>query len=1074
MVGSEPALVGAAIAPLGALGLFGRAGGRVVGRPWELGVIARSIEAARSRMVCLAIEGEPGIGKTRLLLAADEQAREAGFSTIAVTADEEIHGPFLLARSIFGSAGAREAAARAGAEQILSRALDALSNRDQEGLESIPADLRLLRIFDLTANAFRAMTSERPLALLVDDIQWADQDSLRVLRYLARTDAHSSILLVMTTRPEEAALLSEAVTLLADLDRLGMLQRLRLGRFTQLESTEFLQQVLGARVNPSTAAVMHAQAEGVPFILREQAEAYRESGLIQQIDGVWTLARNAQRLLPSAVRTLIQRRASRVPEETMAVLAEAAVLGRRFSLRDLADVRRILGATPQDADGLTALLEPAVEIGLLTGHPQGSAADYSFRHGHVREYAADTLSAARRRAVHAAIVDMLALDGQDEPACLVLLAQHALAAGMPELGAQASVRAAQSALGSNAPEEALRLIELAQPVVSSPADRIALLSLRDDALGMLRQSGQRLDGLTELAALASALADHRLELEVSLRRISALRLSEDYDVAADLAGRVIAQARDSGEAAIELAASLELGQSLMRTELGEASTIAAQSVDLDAAAATFERATTLAQQLSDERSEAAAQRELGVIATSRVRSWFVDRVSTPEHVAMLVELASGVTIHEYTSRQPIYSEILKATAHFQRATELYERLGDRRGSMATIIAMAALAWAPELHFTGSVSYIEEIRRLVSRMKSLTHEGDRTLAEVQMLFGTQVYARTRGIADVAISKGEEAYALARSRGEQGIEFASAGWVALQQADLGDVAEANRWLERAAAVAAVAPNHLRARQIELWRGHVQWAAGDELGMKAHFDRAALLASEIGQVAARCEAKCAHALAAAWLGSERQDEELLALAEQAALETQDIAAGLPGHPPWMGSADAVLARVAQVRGRPEAAAWFARAYFSSLQEAMREDADLNAKLLAAGALIEGGSDDEQEMARGSLRLDLALTARRITDEDVRGRWFRSRIGRELTRLAGTLETPRPEHQDPGVRSVEEAERELLRLVVQGQTNREMASALGLSETEVASRLAALFAKIGAASRADATMAVFLEKLV
>ncbi len=1073
MVRSEPALVGAAIAPLGALGLFGRAAGRVVGRPWELGVIARSIEAARSRMVCLVIEGEPGIGKTRLLLAADEQAREAGFSTIAVTADEEIRGPFLLARSLFGSAGAREAAARAGAEQLLSRALDALSNRDEAGLESVPAELRLLRIFDLTAHTLRALTSERPLALLIDDIQWADEDSLRVLRYLARTDAQSSILLVMTTRPEEAALLSEAVTLLADLDRLGMLQRLRLGRFTQLESTEFLQQVLGARVNPSTAAVMHAQAEGVPFILEEQAEAYRESGLIQQIDGVWTLARNAQRLLPSAVRTLIQRRASRVPEDTMAVLADAAVLGRRFSLRDLTDVRRILGGTPQDPDGLAALLEPAVEIGLLTKHPQGSAADYSFVHGHIRDYAADTLSGSRRRAVHSAIVDMLTVGGEDEPACLVLLAQHALAAGMPDLGAQASVRAARAALDSNAPEEALRLVELAQPGASSPADRIALLSLRDDALGMLRQSARRLEGLTELAALASALSDNRLELEVLLRRTAALRLSEDYDVAADLAGRVIAQARERGEAAIELAASLELGQSLMRTELGEAWTVADPEVDLEAADRTFERATDLARELGDERSEAAAQRELGVIATSRVRFWFVDRVATPDHVAMLVELASGVTIQEYTSRQAIFPEIVKATGHFQRALELYERLGDRRGSMATIIAMATLAWAPDIHFTGSVSYIDEIRRLTSRMKSLTQESDRALAEVQMLFGTQVYARSRGIADVAITKGEEAYALARSRGEQGIEFASAGWVALQLADLGDVVEADRWLERAAAVAAVAPNHLRARQIELWRGHVQWAAGDAVGMRAHFDRAALLASELGQVAARCEAKCWLAMAAAWLGSERGDDELLALAEQAALDTQDIAASLPGHPPWGAAADAVLARIALTQGRPEAAAWFARAYFTSLEEAVREDVDLNAKLLAAGALIEGGSNEEREMARATLRLDLALTARRITDERVRARWFRSRIGRELTRLAGTLDAP-PADQDAAARSVEESERELLRLVVQGQTNREIATALGLSETEVASRLAQLFAKIGAASRADATMAVFLEKLV
>src|SRR5690606_25210781 len=156
----------------------------------------------------------------------------------------------------------------------------------------------------LAAMALHALAAKRPLALLVDDLQWADEDSLRLLRYLVRTGAASPILLVLATRPDETASVHEAVTLLADLDRLGILERLRLSRFSQLESTELLQQVLGGQVNLQTAAVMHAQSEGVPFILAEQANAYREAGLVQQIDGVWTLARNAQRLLPSAVRTL--------------------------------------------------------------------------------------------------------------------------------------------------------------------------------------------------------------------------------------------------------------------------------------------------------------------------------------------------------------------------------------------------------------------------------------------------------------------------------------------------------------------------------------------------------------------------------------------------------------------------------------------------------------------------------------------------------------------------------------------------------------------------------------------------
>ena len=70
-----------------------------------------------------------------------------------------------------------------------------------------------------------------------------------------------------------------------------MVRRLKLARFTQLETTELVQQVLGGEVNLSSAATMHAQAEGVAFIVEEVARTYREVGLIQELDGAWTLTR---------------------------------------------------------------------------------------------------------------------------------------------------------------------------------------------------------------------------------------------------------------------------------------------------------------------------------------------------------------------------------------------------------------------------------------------------------------------------------------------------------------------------------------------------------------------------------------------------------------------------------------------------------------------------------------------------------------------------------------------------------------------------------------------------------------
>jgi len=315
----------------------------VVGRPVELSAIQQELAVARGgRFSAVTVEGEPGIGKTRLLLAASELAAAAGFTAIAVTADEEIRGPFLLARSILGASDGSVGAGTTASEAI-ARSLDALWGREDPGLASLPPDQKLLRTLDLSAIAVRALAAERPLALLIDDLQWADDDSLRLLRYLVRADATSPLFLMAAIRPEEFAFVTEAVNLIADMERLGMVRRLKVNRFTQVETNEFLRQLLGGRVDPAGAAAMHAQAEGVPFIVEEIAHAYRDTGMVQEIDGTWSLAKNAERLVPSAVRTLISRRAAHVPDETKAALAEAAVLGRHFSLKDLQALKAQLG-----------------------------------------------------------------------------------------------------------------------------------------------------------------------------------------------------------------------------------------------------------------------------------------------------------------------------------------------------------------------------------------------------------------------------------------------------------------------------------------------------------------------------------------------------------------------------------------------------------------------------------------------------------------------------------------------------------------------------------------------------------
>ena len=158
----------------------------------------------------------------------------------------------------------------------------------------------------------------RPIALLLDDLQWADQDSLRLLRYLVRTQPGLPVFIAMALRPEEAASATELVTLLADMDRMGLVRRIKVARFHLAETAEMLRQTLGGPVAPETVSTIQAQAEGVPFVIEELVRAYRDAGLLQSVDGSWSLAPRAARLVPSSIRTLVQRRAAHLPDDTRA------------------------------------------------------------------------------------------------------------------------------------------------------------------------------------------------------------------------------------------------------------------------------------------------------------------------------------------------------------------------------------------------------------------------------------------------------------------------------------------------------------------------------------------------------------------------------------------------------------------------------------------------------------------------------------------------------------------------------------------------------------------------------------
>ena len=558
-----------------------------------------------------------------------------------------------------------------------------------------------------------------------------------------------------------------------------------------------------------------------------------------------------------------------------------------------------------------------------------------------------------------------------------------------------------------------------------------------------------------------------------LRRASALRLADDDERAATLARRVAQLAGERGDRASELDAWLEVGQALVGSEIGEGFVPSAAEVDLDAAQEAFERAATLAEGLGNDAALAAASRELGCIQIGRVRAWFVDMVMSGEQFPILARAAAGENVDDILVTLPIAPNAIAARELLQRALELFEKIGDRRGVMSSIIALAYHRFGAEIHIgSNAAQRIEEIRRLSTRMRSLTKESERAAADAQMAYGVHVFARAKVIPDLAVSRGEEAYQAAKTLGDLGLEFLAAGGTAMAYLDLGQNDDAERWLDLASQAVVAAPTPLRARRLEFWRGLARASAGDAVGMREHFERALQAATEQGRAAGRCEILARMAIEAARLGGEQGDDELLTVAEGWAKEAKELAPFFVGHQPWGAQADAALAEVALARGDLESAGRHGMEAMQAMMAAMREDVYPELFLPTARAVLAAGPEPAKEMARAFLQVLLAFTVLRTEDDDVRARWFRGPIGREWSRLAGPVGDgpvgggPVAGGTNGALASLSEDERRLLGLLTEGTPTAEVADRMGISQDAVRLKLQEMFAKIGATSRGDATV--------
>jgi DNA-binding CsgD family transcriptional regulator/tetratricopeptide (TPR) repeat protein len=533
---------------------------RLRGRQTETGVLRGALDrVAGGGPAIVLIEGEAGIGKTRLLEQALADAAARGMQVAAGRADElEQARPFGLMAGAFGCVPGCADPRRAAIAGLLS------SQGDGNRPVTVTSDAGLqFRVVDAFGDLAEALALCGPVVIGADDLQWADPSSLVTLAAMGRRAVGLPVAIIGCLRPvPRAADLDGAVRTLQTVGaRHLVLPPLGAGAVGELVAD-----LVAADPGPGLLAEV-AGAAGNPLFVTELLAALRAEGAIH-VAGGW--AEVAQAGLPPTLPLTILRRLSFLPEDTLQVLQAASVLGSAFSLTDLALV------TGRPAIALAAALTEAIRAGVL----EDDGVQLRFRHDLIRDSIYQDLPASVRRGLHRETAQRLA----DAGAPPLRVAEH-FARGASEGDGEAVewlARAARDAApGSPAAAASLldRAITLMRPdepgrdqLLAERAGQLMLAGRVADAEAMCRQlldrphdpavegtarmhmgqallaQGQHRDGLAEMDRAAESPLLTGAE-QTSARAWSGFaRLSlGDLDGAASAAGQTVSAALAVGD-----------------------------------------------------------------------------------------------------------------------------------------------------------------------------------------------------------------------------------------------------------------------------------------------------------------------------------------------------------------------------------------------------------------------------------------------------------------------------------------------------------------------------------------------
>jgi DNA-binding SARP family transcriptional activator len=764
----------------------------LVGRQAALAqLLAAAEDAAAGHGKLVAVEGEEGIGKSRLIeelvwLTDGEPARELrptpSWTVLVGACHASERGlpyhPFVdLLSAAVTSFGSRVVLSDVWLAEVARLVPDLVEQRPD-----LPTPARLdpqqeaRRLFEGVARFLGALPG--PRLLVIEDLHWADQGSLQLLDYLAHHEALRSTLLVTTVRTEDVD--EHLLGVLRGLERQRILERIELGPLAVEATVQLLSGVVREDVR-QLGQQLHAETEGNPLFAVETIRSLLESGELR----LGAEPRVGPTPLPESVQAAIRARLARLDPDAHELARAAAVLGGDV---DFDHARAVAG---QDEDRALAALERLLSTHLLrevTGDFVGEAL-YSFSHDKVRQIVYDDLSGARRRVQHRRALEVL-----DEPSARTpaeRLAYHAMRAQAWDQAVRWCERAADAAFAVFAYTSAASLYEQAleglerMPVSEEHQAYGVKLRLRLAQVAFYVAPGRLGEWLEPAERDALALGNETLLAYVRLSQASALYIQGRFAEALPLLERMRPTAESTSDPVLRAQFTRVYGQlQALRGDYAQAVPALRSAIDqlgqqqgIEVTVATemlgavyaymgeFERALELIE-AAHARSEAVqdqAALAAGEGFLSAVYHMRGDWQAAQTHGASAVETArrAGSVIHEYVGL--VYLGLPEA------------RLGDPEAGASSLrraiaMAQAARTWVLLGRAHGWLAEIELSRDEAYEALELAETGLELSTRHGYLYDAALCERARGEALAALGE----HAAARDAlGRAADQFATIG-------------------------------------------------------------------------------------------------------------------------------------------------------------------------------------------------------------------------------------------------------------------------------------------------------------